>query len=66
MVTNALWRILYALIVFGLFWWIAPLVIQVFDIPIKAAVWQLIQAVVAALCLCYIIWGPAPRKPFGP
>lgn len=62
--SNVLWRILYALVAFGLFYWIAPLVLAVFEIPVQGSAWQLTKAVVGALCLCYIIWGPTPSKPW--
>lgn len=57
-------RAAYAVIAFLLFWWIAPLLVAALHIPVEAAVWALLHAVVASLCIGYVIWGGAPPKPW--
>jgi hypothetical protein len=59
-----LWRLVYALVCFVLFWWIFPLALQVFGVPIGGALLQLIRAVTGVIAILYILFGKEPPYPW--
>jgi hypothetical protein len=59
-----LWRVVYAIICFVIFWWILPLVLQVLGVPIGGPLLQLLRACTAAIAILYIIFGKEPPYPW--
>ncbi len=59
-----LWRVLYAVLLVFMFFWIAPLFAAAVGFPVGGAMWQLLRAVIACIAVLYVIWGPAPPAPF--
>lgn len=51
-------RIIIALVAYGLFLVVAPLLFGVLSLTLPANVWQLIRICAAVIALCYIVWGP--------
>ena len=59
-----LWRILYAVICFVLFWMVFPLFLQVIHISMDGALIELMRIVSAAIAVLYVLFGPTPPVPF--
>ena len=59
-----LWRILYAVICFVLFWMVFPLFLQVIHISMDGALIELMRIVTAAIAVLYVFFGPTPPVPF--
>ena len=59
-----LWRILYAVICFILFWLVFPLFLQVLHVSMDAALIELMRVVTAAIAILYVFFGGAPPMPW--
>lgn len=59
-----IWRVIYAVICFVLFWWIAPLFLSVLGVSVGGNVLELLKICSAAIAILYVIFGPAPPAPF--
>jgi hypothetical protein len=59
-----LWRLLYAVVCYFLFWWIFPLFISAIGVPVTSSIMELARAVTAAIAFLYVVFGPAPPYPW--
>jgi membrane-anchored glycerophosphoryl diester phosphodiesterase (GDPDase) len=59
-----IWRVVYATICFVLFWWIAPLFLDVIGVAVSGNVLQLLKICSAAIAILYVIFGKEPPYPF--
>ena len=59
-----LWRVIYAVVGVIVFLLIMPLFCSVVGFPLQGEVWQLLRICVACIAVIYVLFGPAPPKPF--
>ena len=59
-----IWRVLYSVICFVLFWWIFPLFLNVISVPVGGSLLTLIRACSAALAILYVVFGKEPPYPW--
>lgn len=59
-----LWRVLYAVIVFFIFWWIFPLFAAAVGFPLTGPLLGLLKPVTACIAVLYVIFGPPPAAPW--
>lgn len=58
-----LWRVIYAVIAFGLLMLLIPLLAAFFGFPLGAG-WAIIRICLAGIAIFYILMGPPPPAPF--
>jgi uncharacterized membrane protein len=62
---SVLWRILVAVVVVFVLFWLLPVVLRLIGLPTPSGdMATLLRAVVGLLALIYIVWGPSPAPPW--
>lgn len=59
-----LWRVVYAIVCFFLFWLVFPLFLSVVGLALPSDLLALLKLCTAAIAVVYVLFGPSPPTPF--
>jgi len=58
------WRIVYAVVCFFLFWLVVPPFLAVIGLPLPGDILQLVRVCTAAMAILYVLYPSSPPMPF--
>ena len=61
---NLLWRMLYAVVAFVMFWLVFPLFLSVIGFAFPGDLLALMKIITACIAVLYVLFGPTPPTPW--